>query len=561
LRESDELQTALPPFSAGVRHGSLNHPVQVVHYKEKSSLHPNPVGPTVSRLPLNLAVRHPPACRLAGLVLAFLAAGPAQAQDLNQAARQLRAGYAAAMEQLAAWCDRQGLAAEAKKTRAWLAPKDPYKLYLAVVPSRVGPPPLPENASPEAAEWNTRWQRLRRDQAAALYDLARRAAKAQRASLAYEMALAAVRENPDHEGLRRLMGQQKLKDQWCTAYEIRKLRSGQVWHERFGWLPAAHVARYEQGQRYSGGKWISAAQDARLHRQIDSGWQVETEHYTVVTDHSLEAGVRLGTKLEKLYRIWQQLFVRYYASQAQVLAMFDGRRAPPIELPRHQVIYYRDREEYNEALRSVFADIEKTIGAYLQQTRRAYFFAPKGKEPQDERTLYHEATHQLFHESRPVAPDVGQRCNFWIVEGIAMFMESLHEEDDFHVLGGVDDVRMQAARFRLLEDRFYVPFRDLTAYGMYRLQLDKQIATLYSQAAGQTHFLIFYEGGRYRDALVAYLTAVYEGRDEPRTLSRLVGLPYEELDRQYRGFLEETAKRESARASTTRRSVSKGCGH
>ena len=40
---------------------------------------------------------------------------------------------------------------------------------------------------------------------------------------------------------------------------------------------------------------------------------------------------------------------------------------------------------------------------------------------------------------------------------------------------------------------------------MEKLQKDPKIATLYSQSAGLTHFLIHYDHGRYRDALVAYL--------------------------------------------------------
>ena len=38
-----------------------------------------------------------------------------------------------------------------------------------------------------------------------------------------------------------------------------------------------------------------------------------------------------------------------------------------------------------------------------------------------------------------------------------MYMESLREEDGYYVLGGFDDVRMHAARYRLLHDHFYVP--------------------------------------------------------------------------------------------------------
>ena len=61
--------------------------------------------------------------------------------------------------------------------------------------------------------------------------------------------------------------------------------------------------------------------------------------------------------------------------------------------------------------------------------------------------------------------------------------------------------------------------------------------SLYSQAAGMASFLIHDDGGRYRDALVAYLTDVYSGRDEADTLSRLTGVSYAELDKQYRAFM------------------------
>jgi len=181
-----------------------------------------------------------------------------------------------------------------------------------------------------------------------------------------------------------------------------------------------------------------------------------------------------------------------------------------------------------------------SVGMYLDGKRTAYFFA--GKDYED-RTLYHEATHQLFHQSRPVAPDVGREANFWIVEGIAMYMESLRREGDYYVLGGFDDQRLYAARYRLLEDNFYVPLDELITYGMEKLQTDKRIATLYSQAAGLANFLVFYEGGRYRDALVAYLTAVYDGRDTPRTLAELAGTSYGKLDEQYRRFMEESVRR------------------
>jgi hypothetical protein len=491
---------------------------------------------------INPYLRHLCVLTLVAVPLAVQARGLAPAaggEELEQSAKHLRSAYTSALQELAVWCESHGLNEEAQRTRACLDPSDPYKLYVAVLPKRVGAASLPPGASAERVEWDSRLTRLRRDQANALYDLARRAARGGRASMAFELTLWAIHANPDHDAIRRLIGQQKLKGQWCSLYEARKLRTGMVNHPKFGWLLPGQVARYEQGQRYSGGKWISAQEDAKLHQDIRTGWDVETEHYTVRTNHSLEAGVALGRKLEKLYELWSQLFVRYYATAEQVIAQFDGRRGSGAELPRHQVVYFRDQHDYNLALGTAYPNIDKTIGAYLQQTRRAYFFAAAKA---DDRTIYHEATHQLFHESRPIVPDVGRRWNFWIVEGIAMYMESLREQNGFYVLGGFDDERVHAAQYRLLNDNFYVPLSDFTCYGMERLQGDPRVATLYSQAAGLTHFLAFSQNARYRDALVAYLVLVYSGHDEPGTLSRLASASYSDLDRQYRQYMESAPK-------------------
>ncbi|MDZ7619089.1 MAG: hypothetical protein U1E05_18945, partial [Patescibacteria group bacterium] len=58
---------------------------------------------------------------------------------------------------------------------------------------------------------------------------------------------------------------------------------------------------------------------------------------------------------------------------------------------------------------------------------------------------------------------------------------------------------------------------------------------------GLTHFLVFHEGGVYRDALVQYLSAVYSGRDTPQTLAELLGASYAEVDATYRQFVTNAA--------------------
>ncbi len=195
---------------------------------------------------------------------------------------------------MAAWCEANKLTEEARQTRRVRGPSDPYKLYVPILPGEVGSPKLPADAPATVVEWNARLGRLRHDHAVALYEIARRAARAGRASIAFELALAAVQASPDYEPARRLFGYQKFHDQWRTAYEVKKLRAGFVWSEKFGWLPKAYLRRYEEGQRLCDGRWITAAEDADRHRDIQSGWDIETEHYTIRTNHSLEGGVAWG---------------------------------------------------------------------------------------------------------------------------------------------------------------------------------------------------------------------------------------------------------------------------
>ncbi len=480
---------------------------------------------------------------LPALLAACLLAGPsvaAAAENLYREAKELRARYAEDLEKLAAWCEQEGLAAEAKQTRAAQGPHDPYKLYVPVLPRRAGPPKLPAGAVPVLIQWNERFTKLRQEQAAALYALAQRAMHRHQASLAYALVLEAIGADPDHEAARRLLGYQKYEGLWRTAFEIKKLRAGQVWDEKFGWLPEAQVARYRQGQRFVGDRWITAEEDARRHRDIHSPWRVETEHYAIRTDHSLEAAVGLGVKLENLYRIWEQIYIRFYANEAYVAGLFSGHPTglaaqTPRIAPLQRGLLPRPRRVTTGRSAGRCPGPTLPLGVYLyDREATAYFFA--GKES-DDRTLYHEATHQLFNQSRRVSPELGSKGNFWIVEGAALYMESLREEDGYFVLGGLEDTRVNAARYHLMTKDFYVPFAQLVGYGQDRFQHDPKIKSLYSQAAGMTSFLIHAEGGRYRDALVAYLVAVYTGQDAPDTLSNLTGCSYAELDQQYRRFM------------------------
>jgi hypothetical protein len=469
-------------------------------------------------------------------LLPGLAPGEAPARvvsgDIGTRHAAARVKFAKKLAELAEWADGQNLPAEAKISRSWLPAAEPNRIALACRPAPGDTAELPESSSDE---WRARFQKLRTAQAAELFALAEEAAEHGHAAAAFPLLVEVIRDEPGHERARKILGYELHEGRWLTPFEIAKANDGQAWDSRFGWLPAKYVTRYEAGERYYNNRWITAEEDQRSRADPRKGWDVVTEHYNIHTTHSLEEGVRLATRLERLYDAWQQMFTGFYATDAQLARRFKLQAATHTMPQRHRVMYFRDREEYIKALEKEEPGIRVSTGYYLANKKTAYFYA--GDED-GETNLYHEATHQLFTELGKTVRDMGRDGNFWAVEGIACFMESLTEGGGWHLLGGSDAVRLQDARHRLLVDNYYVPLAELTALGMEQLKRDPNIAMLYSQSAGMTYFLMFADHGRYRAPQVAYLAAIYRGAARPGTLAEVCRSTNEELDDQYRTYLE-----------------------
>ncbi len=299
----------------------------------------------------------------------------------------------------AAWppgAGRRTLAAEANTTLDLVAPPDPYKIVLPVLPQEVGSLRLPEGASGDRAEWHRRLLKLRQDQAAALFALARRSVRRHQASLAYRLALDAIQANPDHEAARRVFGYQKYQNQWHTPFEVQMLRSGMVWHEKFGWIEKANLPRYEPAS----GSWASPGSmprnDAKLHAEITTGWDIETEHYRIRTNHSIEAAVALGVKLENLHRLWRQIFLGYYASEADIEALFSGRPLPQLGFAAAGRGLLPQQRAVPSGLDAEHARRRHLDGPLCGENHTAYFYA--GSEDSERTSI--TRPRQLFRQSR-----------------------------------------------------------------------------------------------------------------------------------------------------------------
>ena len=378
---------------------------------------------------------------------------------------------------------------------------------------------------------------------------ARKFAEEQKVAEALQLATKALVADPNHEVARRVLGYRQVDGYWVGTYAERRLERGEVWHADFGWIRAEDVNRWEAGERRVGSRWVSVDDDVRRHRSIDRGWQIRTDHFRVITNESRAGAARLAIRLEALYQLWQQLYGGFFLSHQELIKRFDGKEISGYRGKPFMVTYYRTREQYNDALRRMQPRIEMTLGIYFDKTRQTHFFAG---EEQDPGTIYHEAVHQFFQESRPAARSVGALANAWVIEGVSCYFESLTEYTHAHgrpyyTIGGAQAGRLPAARHRLLVDNFYVPLEELSSLGMNDLQRREDLARLYSQSAGLICFLMDGREGQYRRALVQLLKDVYAGRDKATTLEKLTGQKFAALDRQYRQFLERQSRLSESR--------------
>ena len=162
-------------------------------------------------------------------------------------------------------------------------------------------------------------------------------------------------------------------------------------------------------------------------------------------------------------------------------------------------------------------------------------------------TLFHEVTHQLLSESQRKIPPVGRDADFWLIEGLACYLESFEVDEEGRVsVGDPAHVRIASARRRRVTENVYFPMAQFTRMGMQEFQHPQDLETLrkyYSQATGMTHFFLHYEDGIYRDALISHLSQIYSPNDRVRantkSMAELTGVSFAALDRQYLSYMAE----------------------
>ena len=480
-----------------------------------------------------------------------VSAADRRVDDVLARLAELRLEYASTFIGLAGELSEAGEPEAAAEAQRLAVPPDPRQIVVTRLPQTMLPD-ISADLPPATRVLRVRLRKAREQFGSQLYLLSRQALVAGSVQTTYALLRESAVIFPDDLTVRRMLGFVRQKEDWLTPFEAQKRREGSVWHEQFGWLRADQVPRYERGERYFNGRWITAEQEAEFRRDFRNAWVVRTEHYLIRTNHSLERGVEVAKALENFHDFFVETFAGFFTRPADLQVLYRGSATRSVAIPRQfKVHYYATREEYNQQLVKEIPNIAITNGLYLTKHRVAYFFHTDAPGRDD--TLYHEATHQLMYESLPNDRDVAMSAHFWVVEGIACYMESFRSDGETLSLGDPRHIRIRSAVYRYLEDNYYVPLAEYAAMGLYQFQAAPEISKNYSQAAGLAHFFMHYDKGRYRDALIEHLAELYQATSSRRlisSLNQLTGVTYAELDRQYGEYMRSlsdaaTARRES----------------
>lgn len=463
-------------------------------------------------------------------------ASPRLLQSVQKELRAAEHAHADTLRTLAQDFSARGLTAEAERCRELSA-----GMSAAFVPSQELPKKVRgEPASSLPAQERVLRKALRKAEetfGSQLSLLSRKALRAGYPNYAYRLVQEILRHDPDQLFARKVLGYTLRGKTWVTPFAAKKLDDGFVWDERFGWLKKQSVAEYNAGRRYYRGAWRTADQEAEIRRDFRHAWEVQTDHYLVRTNHSLERGVEIAKELERFHDFFMQTFASFFHTSEQMRKLFQVAAAGgnlPLQRDPYEIYYFRTRDEYVQALKPKVPLIEITNGLYYTTDRIAYFYFDSNLQNQE--TLFHEATHQLFYETTKANRMIAMDANFWVVEGIACYMESYHAEEGPCTVGDPKQVRIAAARYRCVVDKYYIPLEPFSEMGMPAFQSSKEITKNYSQAAGLVHFFMHYDGGRYREALIEHLSEIYRAprqRNAVKSLAELTGVPYAELDGQY----------------------------
>lgn len=265
-------------------------------------------------------------------------------------------------------------------------------------------------------------------------------------------------------------------------------------------------------------------------------WQ--TDHFEILSRASDLESKRVAEALEREYWVWTQVFFPVWEGRDQIALLakdwnLDTTTAsehlatlsPRTRLKsrgRHRVVLLADANQYRATIQNAFqetdaAAVAASTGFYSDTQRMSFFFPAR-----DLATLHHEVCHQLFTEAsahatrrRPnsnLALPTATTKDFWLIEGIAGYMESLRYADGLAFVGGWESPRLQLARYQALIAGVPIATLEELRGTRNKIQSQPDLSRWYSQSSLHTHHLMDVAGTDARRDLLKYLVDLYSNR-------------------------------------------------
>ena len=424
---------------------------------------------------------------------------PETKTETSSALDSLDRHFARELDILATKCDSLNLPEQARITRQWQVRRLPGQRQL-FIPGATDPAKPAANSSELIQKWYAKFQELRSANAESLVQIAKQSAASDPAT-AYRLLNESLRDNPDHAAARQALGyvRNKSANGWEPYSPAPTASAGRTPHPKTGW---------QQGKY----------------------WRIESKHWRIATNHSAAAGVDLAKRLEDLHLLWKQTFFDYWCTSTELQAALERGGAPAEPATPMNVYLFKNRDEYLKFLMPSYPQIGLTHGIYAAEQHTSVFYS--GDESLHS-TWHHEAAHQLFQQWRGTPQGVGEKQNFWLVEGAAMYAESLQNHGNYWTVGGWQADRLQIPRYRALNGEKGLPLQQLVVLGREQVQNHPDIRQLYSQSAATAHFLFDHPNPRFRRAGNELLRSIYQQADKLTSLAELTGTSLAELDAAY----------------------------
>src|SRR5690606_34721493 len=141
------------------------------------------------------------------------------------------------------------------------------------------------------------------------------------------------------------------------------------------------------------GGWVPADREAEIRSTIADGWRIESDHFVIRTNDSLERGVELAAALEEMHRYFLRTFADFFQTPQQMKRLLDDGRPTGSTVQKHEIWYLKSRAEYAKIVRAKQPGADQMNGLYVPRDRIAYLFANSDDPQANLETMYHEVTH------------------------------------------------------------------------------------------------------------------------------------------------------------------------